>query len=526
MLRQLTFSASIVLTAVNWRSILLLMVLLLAGTKQAVNMLGFPFYDNLEGTNMANAWSVLHEGSLSPYTYNYDNPPMGWILLALWLMMGSFILAPETVFPLGRAFMLIVHVLTVLTMYGVARKLRLDRSFAVLTVLVFSLSPLVTILQRRVLVENMMILWVLVSLYFVLGNGRTLLHYAVSAFALGMAFLTHVAALMFFPAIFYVVLKNSHISHRRFALTFWLGIVFCLSSAFPLQALLKDELLPAGLLFGGSHPHVSLYETQSVQLERVSLQEFLRSDSSFIFNLRRWISPDEAASDIGLIIAGLIGAGFVLADASRSPHLRPLALLLVCYGLHLVTLKRLFDPDIIPLLPLLAISIGIAVQTIAHLAGRHILKRAVRYPAYAVLAILVVSMFGWTYVHKPEPYTTDQVSMQFDAVGWVSQHVPRESFVVTDNYAFVDLRRSIPNVHYYWVVDEDPEVRNEIMDDNWCNIDYLLTTPQMLEDMKNYPLRLVSTAHRNSTSIRAYENDGWPIEVRQVNKHNCNVPFP
>jgi hypothetical protein len=75
-------------------------------------------------------------------------------------------------------------------------------------------------------------------------------------------------------------------------------------------------------------------------------------------------------------------------------------------------------------------------------------------------------------------------------------------------------------------VDEDPEVREEVMGGNWCKIDYLLTTPQMLEDMNKNRLQLVSTAHRNSTSIRRYENNGWPIDIRQVNKRNCNVPFP
>jgi hypothetical protein len=341
-----------------------------------------------------------------------------------------------------------------------------------------------------------------------------------------MAFLTHVAALFFFPAILYVVIKHSHISHRRFVLAFWLGIVFCLSFGFPLHAMLKDELLPAGSLIGGSHPHVSLYGTQAAQLERASLQDFLHGEDGFVFNLNRWTSPVEAASDFGLIAAGAFSIALVLVFALSNLQVRPLAMLTAFYGLHLVTLKRLFDPDIIPLLPLLAVNIGIAVQAMTRLVGKYAPQNIMRYPLSAILAISVAGMFGWTNIHRLDLYTTDQTSLQFDAVRWLSQHVPRESLVVTDNYALLDLRRSLPNAHYYWVVDEDPQVRNEIMKDNWCNIDYLLTTPQMLEDTDRNRLRLISTAYRNSTSIRFYENNGWPIDIRQVNKRNCNVPFP
>ncbi len=527
MLRPLSLPASIGLPVVNRRQSLLLAVLLLAGMSQAVNMLHFPFYDNAEGINMANAWSVLHEGSLSPYTYNYDNPPLGWIFLALWLAVNTPIPASETVLALGRGFMLVVHILTALMIYGVARKFDLRRPFALLVLLLFCLSPLVTILQRRILVENLMTLWLLVALYCVLGNRRTLLHYAASAGALGMAFLTHVAAMFFFPAIFYVVLKQSHQAHRRFVLALWPGIAVSLFLAFPLQAALKDELLPAGVFFNDSHPHVSLYDEQSVQLERVSVQEFLRRDSSFIFNLHRWTRLDEDTSDGGFILAGFFCAALVLAMAIFwRPHLRPLALLLLLYTLHLATLKRLFDPAIIPLLPLLAISMGIAAQTAVHLCREYIPQGAARYSLYVALALLLVTVFSWSATRKLEIYSADQTSTQFDAVRWVSQHATPDSLVVTDSYAFVDLRQVLPDTHYYWILDVDAQARSELFDNTWCSISYMITTPQLLADMDNNQLKLLATAHRNSTTIQMYENDGWPIDVREVNKRNCRIPFP
>jgi 4-amino-4-deoxy-L-arabinose transferase-like glycosyltransferase len=507
---------------INWQKLLLFGVLLLVGITQAVNMLGFPFYDNVEGTNVARAWSLLQDRSVSPYTYTYDHPPMGWILLAAWIAVSGFVPAPETILPAGRIFMLGTHILTALMIYGVSRKLHLSAPFAILAVVVFCLSPLVTILQRRILLENMMTLWLLVSLYCVLGSSRTLLHYAASALALGIAFLTSVTALSFFPAMLYVVVKQSQSLHRRFALALWLGIVISLFAGFPLHALLKDELFPEGIILGSGHPHVSLYETQAAQLERVSAQEFLRSDSSFVVNFARWTDSDETASGAGLISAGLFSAGLVLIAAITRAHLRPLALLLIFYGLHLITVRQLFDPDIIALLPLLAVSIGFAAQA----ATRLIEKFTLRHQIHTTLALLLILVSGWAYAQKPEIYTANQVDMQFTAIRWIRQHLPPDALVVTDNYAFVDLRRSIPDTHYYWVVAADPQVREEILEGEWCNIDYMLTTPQMLEDMERGRLLLLLTAHRNSVSMQMYENNGWPIEIRQVHKHNCNIPFP
>jgi 4-amino-4-deoxy-L-arabinose transferase-like glycosyltransferase len=527
MIRPLSLAASIELPVINWQKALLLAILLFAAVTQSVNMLSYPFYDHVEGTNVANAWSIRYDGQLSPYTYNYDNPPMGWVLLAVWFTITSLAPTPETVLSSGRLFMLVIHILTLLMVYGLARRLHVSQTFAILAVLLFSLSPLATILQRRIVLENLMTLWVLVALYFVLGNGRTLLDYGLSALALGMAFLTQVAALSFFPALIYVVLSRSHSSHRRFVLAFWFGIVFSMSMAFPLQAILKEELLPAGVMFGGSHPHVSLFATQSVQLERISSQGFLRNDSSFVINLNRWMSFDEAAADKAFILTGLFSAGLALAAAIFwKPHLRPLALVLLLYGLHLTTLKRVFDPGIIPLLPFLAISIGIAAQTIVQLIQNHIAPGGIRYPLYAALVILFVTVFGWTYVNKSDLYKVDQTQMQLEAIRWISQHAPPDSLIVSDSYAFVDLRRSLPATHYYWVGDVDPQVRSEVFNNSWCSISYMITSPQVLADMDKNQLRLLSKAQRNSRTIQMYENNGWPIDIREVNKHNCNIPFP
>jgi hypothetical protein len=192
---------------------------------------------------------------------------------------------------------------------------------------------------------------------------------------------------------------------------------------------------------------------------------------------------------------------------------------------YLITLLRVFDTNIMPLLPLFAISIGVVLQTGALLLHKYVTDKTTRYGLYAVVAIPLFIVFTATYIQRSEIYSVNQVEEQIRATDWLRTHAEFESVIVTDNYAFVDLRETIPNTHYYWTVDNDPEVRNEVLQDNWCNIDFVLTTPQMLEDMDANRLRLIETAYINSTLLRSYENNGWPIEIREVNKRNCNIPF-
>src|SRR3954471_10899354 len=56
------------------------------------NMFRYPLYLTDEGIYMEQAWSVLREAKLSPYTYFYDHAPVGWLALAGWVgvLPGGF----------------------------------------------------------------------------------------------------------------------------------------------------------------------------------------------------------------------------------------------------------------------------------------------------------------------------------------------------------------------------------------------------------------------------------------------------
>src|ERR1700722_13450241 len=90
-------------------TLLLVLLLIISGVAHGYNMFHFPYYDNDEGTYMSQAWSLLTQGKLEPYTYWYDHAPAGWMFLALWTFLsGGFFTFGGSVNS-GRVFMLLLH---------------------------------------------------------------------------------------------------------------------------------------------------------------------------------------------------------------------------------------------------------------------------------------------------------------------------------------------------------------------------------------------------------------------------------
>src|SRR5215831_16183249 len=100
------------------------MTLLAAAVTHGYNLFNYPLYITDEGIYIQQAWSVLREARLSPYTYFYDHAPAGWLVIA-----GYVALLPEqfqtfgNAIDTGRALMLIVQVISTLLLYRIAARL-------------------------------------------------------------------------------------------------------------------------------------------------------------------------------------------------------------------------------------------------------------------------------------------------------------------------------------------------------------------------------------------------------------------
>ena len=79
---------------VKHRAFFILATLLVYATYlHGTNMFNFPYYESDEGTYTSQAWAVVTEGTLAPYTYWYDHPPLGWLVIAGW-----FSILPDSYF--------------------------------------------------------------------------------------------------------------------------------------------------------------------------------------------------------------------------------------------------------------------------------------------------------------------------------------------------------------------------------------------------------------------------------------------
>jgi hypothetical protein len=149
---------------------ILLPVLVCIGVVHALGMNSNPQRLDDEGTYVSQAWAVLHWNELAHYTYWYDHPPLGWILVAVYsAVTDAFARAPNAV-AAAREFMLVLQLLSATLLFVMARRLGLRRVGAVGAVLLFSLSPLALEFHRAVYLDNIATPFVLAAFVLALSH--------------------------------------------------------------------------------------------------------------------------------------------------------------------------------------------------------------------------------------------------------------------------------------------------------------------------------------------------------------------
>src|SRR5690606_36884778 len=104
-------------------AILLVGCLAVAGYLHSENMFSFPYYQDTEGTNLANAWAWTETGEISPYTYSHQEAPTGTFILGFWALLNGTL--NNFGFPLnsGRVLMLFFHLISAGFIFGITKSL-------------------------------------------------------------------------------------------------------------------------------------------------------------------------------------------------------------------------------------------------------------------------------------------------------------------------------------------------------------------------------------------------------------------
>jgi 4-amino-4-deoxy-L-arabinose transferase-like glycosyltransferase len=507
-------------------ALLLVALLAAAGLAHGWNMFHFPYYEDDEGTYTAQAWSLVTHGTLAPYTYWYDHAPAGWMLLGLWAKLtGGFFTFGFSINS-GRVLMLVLHLASTVMLYAIVRASLLGavpfpaprRAAAMLGGLVaalqFSLSPLAIYFQRRVLLDNIEVFWLLAAVtLLVFARGR-LGRVAASACCFSIASLTKETAVYFLPVLAWLVWSGMPRAVRRYAVALFAGITVAFAGVYVLYAALKNELFPSGTFLGGSHPHVSLIGALEYQVGRGGGLPW-HTDSAFRSNLAIWIHADPV-----LILGGLAATAICCLLAVRERWARLPAGLVLGYLVFLVHGGVVIEYYLIPLVPGLAACLGYTVGRIV--LALPALRLQVLRPAIVLVALLAfgaVTAEATAYSgsqHGYDIYTADQTSGQVQAVQWLRTQagIPYASI---DMYGYVDLygkpHPGFGRVDYYWKIDKDPAVRNKILHDDPRRVDYTLVTPQINSDMDGGAVPFTATVLRESEYVRTFRGQGWWVEL-------------
>jgi len=515
-----------------------------------------PGYGDDEGTYVAQAWALLHQGTLAHYTYWYDHPPLGWMVMAAWNGTAGHLFSPATAVEGGRQFMVVVAAATALLLYVLCRRIGLHRWAAALAVVAWALSPLALSYSRMVYLDNIGVAFVLAALVCAYSPRRHLWAYASAGLLLAAGVLTKETLLLSAPAVVYAVYARSAGKTRPFCVAAFAATALLVVGLYPLFATLKGELLPGP-------GHVSLLDALRFQLaSRTSTGSPLSPDSGSAALVGRWLHTDPY----------LLGAGVLLAPVAVAVRrLRGAGLALLVPVAAALRPGYLPDPFVIALLPFCAVVaaglLDVAVTAVGGRVGTRLagVSRGERRPSRRhlggslVLPAVVAAANGrWRRLSRPRrlvpglvagilaavavggiatvvgpPWTSSARALQADqgttrilaAENWVAANVPHDARVLVDDTMWVDLVSRGFNPHlgviWFYKIDFtnnlDPSVARSLPN-GYRDVQYVVETPVLRAALAQLPAGLADLrlALRNSVPLTVIGSGDERIEVRKI----------
>lgn len=470
----------------------------LAGVVFAIGMTGSPQRIDDEGTYTAQAYAVEYFGQLAHYTFWYDHPPLGWLQLAGWTSLtGAFDRWDIAVFA-GREFMLVAHLVSVVLLWALGRRLGLSRPAAAAAVLVYSLSPLAVQFHRTVYLDNIATPWVLAAFLLAQVRHRQLAAYSGSAVCMAVAILSKETYLLLLPALLWMLWRGAHPETRRYTLSAAGSLFVLCGLGYVLLALIKGEAVPGS-------DHVSLFDGLKFQLAGRSSSGSVFDPSSLTrHNIGMWVALDPVLSVLAPVSALV---------ALRNRAMRPIAATLIFLLLFMLRPGYLPVPYVIALLPLAALTVAGSVDVMLRRGPRVLGAAAV---LVAVVAAAVAAPLWFTKLRGLALADLDQPLQSAQA--WVEDNVPHNRRVLVDDAAWVDLvRAGFPrdNVVWYYKVDTDTAVEAKAPG-GWRDYDFALVTQSLRTSTGTGAFPTVDTALANSHLVASFGAGDARVDVRRI----------
>jgi 4-amino-4-deoxy-L-arabinose transferase-like glycosyltransferase len=494
------------------RSTDLAIVGVLAGVVGLVHAWGsgrYPAFSDDEGIYVSQAWAVEKLHALAPYTYRYDHPPLGWILLAGWAKLVPTFGASLYAVAEARRFILAVVITSACLVYVVARRLALQRVFAAFAVLLFGLSPLALHYQRMVLLDNIAVGWLLAAFALALTPARRLWAYALAGACFAAAVLTKETFLLFLPGLALAVWQAAAPQTRRISLCVLVGVFVLVSGLYPLLALFHGELLDS------SH-NPSLMQGVRFQLTRPGGGSVFDAHSGTRSIVDTWLNLDPIVLGTGLM---LIPLGICLR------RLRPIALGLAI-PVAMIARPGGYLPGqyVIGILPFAALMIAAVADWLwrartevrassargesSRVASRRIATAAAVTAIALVVAVTALAAPRWARDDR-EQMQTDDAAPTRAAVSWLAEHAARTDRILVDDTVWTDLvergfdhKRTI----VFWKLSGTRL--------HWSQFDFFVRSNVLGGDLRWAPKTRQVLGHSRTVAI--FQNRDQRIEIRRV----------
>ncbi len=485
---------------------------------QLWNMSGTPQRIDDEGTYTAQAWSILHLGEITHYTYWYDHPPLGWVQIAGYTGLTGAFGRYEFAVEAAREAMVFFSAVSSILLFVLARRLGAGRITAAAASLVFAVSPLALQYHRTVYIDNVATPWLLAAFVLVLSRRQQLAGFTAAAACLGVAVLSKETYLLALPFLIWLAVRRADKSTRRYTLSVAGAVLVVIGGGYLLLAAVKGELLPGS-------GRVSLWEGVTYQLGS-------RAASGSVFDGGS-LANDAAAQwwalDPVFIVLG--SAAAVVGLFLR--RVRPIASMLV------FLLAFMFRPNGYLPVPYVIMLIPFAALLVAYTAERALLSVAGRVRtrtrlsgatrrglgitwAVVTAAALVVAVPLWGTQLRGFLFGNLDLPMQ-QAEQWVGDNVSKSSRLLVDDAMWVDLVDdgfARNNVVWYYKLDTDGAVERQ-SPNGWKDSDYVITTDSMRTGGNSSAD--VSQAIRNSTAVASFGTGDQQVEVRRIHSEGLTA---
>ncbi|MEW1820631.1 glycosyltransferase family 39 protein [Arthrobacter sp. NPDC080031] len=481
------------------------------------NVTNAPDYQDDEGTYTAQAISTT-QGSLAPYTYWYDHPPLGWIQLgALAWIQRLFGFDSGTEIGNMRYVMSIFFVVNSVLIFLIARRLRIRMAFSLLAVALGCLSPLSLVLGRQVFLDNIGTPWLLLAFYLALSPRLSLWLHVGAGLCFAVAVLSKETLAIFGPALLIALLHRSQWRTRAFSLVGFLTVGALTLSFYPLVALLRGELLAGA-------GHVSLQDALVYQF-------FSRSGSGNLWEQgsgRAQLVDGWMYYDKYLIVAGLVAAVIALFRQRSRWLSAGIALFVLPVVLGTGYLPTMY---VIAAIPLLVLAIAMAADILWSAARRvgpsgSVLRRTVSglTAASMVGGLLVMALPQW-FEQDATLLASQNNSDWYLALEWTKTNVPRSETVLTPYSMWQDLRSSGWNGPWQVIALEKMDLDSAVAvhhPHGWQEVQWVIEGPTVKPNIKFLNLTNAGLTLDHSRIVQSF--GAW--HIRKVITSQEAPPVP